>query len=105
MPLVSREKSLMFNVGQCTGCRICELICSMTCYGEYNPRRSHIRLLRNREMDVGMVALDPTCNYCGQCVEWCPNQALEFVSLQEAAILRKRGGFTALPAVSIERTD
>lgn len=101
MTSVAGDQSLMFDADRCTGCRICELICSMTCHGEYNPRRSHIRLLRNREMDVGMVALDPGCNFCGSCAEWCPHQALEFVSLQQAAILRRQGRIGKLPAVSI----
>lgn len=104
MPSVHLKKSLLFDADRCTGCRICELICSMTCYGEYNPRRSHIRLLRNREMDVKVAALDAVCDFCGRCVEWCPNQVLEFVSLPEAAIARKKLRMGKVPAVSLNRT-
>jgi ferredoxin len=61
----------------------------MTKYGEYNPKKSLIRLLRNREFDVNVIALDMSCDYCGACVEWCPNKILEFVGFPDAAIIRK----------------
>ena len=48
----SLNKTLIFNVGCCTGCKICELICSMAKHGEYNPKKSHIRILRNWETYV-----------------------------------------------------
>lgn len=48
----SLNKTLIFNVDCCTGCKICELICSMAKHGEYNPKKSHIRILRNWETDV-----------------------------------------------------
>ncbi len=101
----SLKRTLIFDADNCTGCKICELICSMTCHGEYNPRRSHIRLLRNREMDVMIAALDTDCNFCGSCVEWCPYDVLEFVTPQEAVLIRKQLCIGKMPAVSLSRSE
>ena len=30
----------------------------MVKFGEYNPQKSHIKLIRNREMDVNLVGID-----------------------------------------------
>ena len=84
--------------GKCTGCRVCELVCSMQKLGEYNPRKSYIRVLKNREMDVNIVSLDIRCDFCGVCVRWCPTDALSSVSLQEAAIIRKEDWPKIYPA-------
>jgi len=80
---------LIVDQGKCTGCKVCELVCSMAKQGEYNPRKSFIRVLRNREMDVNVITLGIRCDFCGQCIEWCPTKALRFVSFEEAAIIRK----------------
>lgn len=50
------NKYLIVDADNCSGCRICELICSMVKSGQYNPQKSHIKLIRNREMDVNVVA-------------------------------------------------
>ncbi len=83
------DKVLVVDSGKCTGCRVCELVCSMAKQGEYNPRKSFIRLLRNREMDVNVITLVIDCDFCGKCMEWCPTKALNFVTYEEAAIIRK----------------
>ena len=83
------EEVLIVDTGKCTGCSVCELVCSMAKHGEYNPRRSYIRVMRNREMDVNVVALSVRCDFCGHCVQWCSTNALCFVSFEEAAIIRK----------------
>jgi len=89
---------MIVDGGKCTGCRVCELVCSMQKLGEYNPRKSYIRVLKNREMDVNIVSLDIRCDFCGVCVRWCPTNALSSVSLQEAAIIRKEDWPKIYPA-------
>ena len=87
---MNRDKVLIVEQEKCTGCKICELICSMTKFGEYNPKKSHIRLIRNRELDVNIIALDTGCDSCGECVDWCPSRILEFVDFPQAAVIRSR---------------
>jgi len=93
------EKALIVDADKCTGCKVCELICSMAKYGEYNPRKSYIRVLKNRDMDVNIVTLDQRCDFsCNLCVEGCLPGAIKFVSLEEAAILRKANRIGIFPA-------
>jgi len=86
---------------KCTGCRICELVCSMAKHRAYNPRGAYIRVLTNREMDMNVVALKIACDFCGECIEGCPTKALKFVSFEQAAIIRKENnsGIRIAPVV------
>ena len=99
------ERTLMIEMEKCTGCRICELICSMEKRGEYNPQKSYIRVLRNREMDVNIPVLDVRCDLCNKCVEWCPTKTLSFVSWEEASILRKENKPGIMPAIKRAPTE
>ena len=91
------EKMLIVDADKCTGCRVCELVCSMEKLGEYNPKKSYIKVIRNMEMDVNIIALDIRCDFCDKCVEWCLPGALKFVSLEEAAISRKKDKIGSFP--------
>ena len=62
---------------ECTGCRECEVVCSLYHYGECNPERSAIRV--NRTEKDGLVEPVPVvCQQCERatCVEACPTEAL-----------------------------
>ena len=83
------EKEIVFDADRCTGCRICELACSMTKHGEYAPKKSLIRLMTNEEAEVYIPALDIRCDFCGDCVRACSRNALRIVKVEEAIILMK----------------
>ena len=61
----------------CTGCRTCEVVCSLHHFGECNPERSAIRVIR-REKDGLVFSLPLVCQQCRQtpCAEACPSEAL-----------------------------
>lgn len=80
------EKVLIVNADQCTGCKVCELTCSMAKFGEFNPRKSYIKVLRNKLMDVNIVALSPKCDQCNQCVDACLPNAIYFVDMDNAIV-------------------
>lgn len=92
------EKVLIIDGEKCTGCRVCELICSSAKSGEYNPEKSRIKVLRNMELDVNIPVISPKCDFCGKCTEWCFTKAISFVSWEEAAILRKKTKIGHFPA-------
>ncbi len=60
----------------CTGCRICELVCSLHHYGVINPKRSRIRVYRVEDRHKIR-----TCRHCPErkCVAACPTGALTIV--------------------------
>lgn len=98
--------NLIINSDVCTGCRLCELVCSLVKAGECNPAKARIhnetylmegmrvpRVCINcdepacaqacawgaiiKEEDTGRVRLDSDyCQDCGLCVEACPYGAI-----------------------------
>jgi carbon-monoxide dehydrogenase iron sulfur subunit len=61
----------------CTGCKTCEVVCSLHHFGECNPERSAIRVIR-REKGGLVFSLPLVCQQCepAPCVEACPSEAL-----------------------------
>jgi anaerobic carbon-monoxide dehydrogenase iron sulfur subunit len=95
------EQVLIVDNDRCTGCEICAMTCSMTKFGEYNPQKSHIKVIKNWYLDVNIPSIDMGCDYCGRCVEWCPTAALKIVSMEEAAKIRKVNRLGTFPAPRI----
>ncbi|MBW1823756.1 MAG: 4Fe-4S dicluster domain-containing protein [Deltaproteobacteria bacterium] len=69
------EKLLLFDVGKCTGCRTCEMACSLIQTGICNPANSRRRTLHFNEdiLDVSMQ-----CQQCDDpaCMNTCPAEAI-----------------------------
>lgn len=68
---------LTVDTDRCTGCRTCELACSLHNYGECNPARSRISVIRTQE--DGLIATIPVvCQQCAKplCLNMCPSDAL-----------------------------
>lgn len=69
------EMILIVNHDKCTGCRLCEMACSVTHTGVNNPSRSRIHVIKWPREGFELPML------CQQCVEApcsavCPNDAL-----------------------------
>ena len=133
-------KTLYIDHQKCTGCRLCELVCSVSHDGISNPARSRIRVMKweaeglfipmscqqcqdapcmavcpmkaiSRDEEMGLVSIDYNacigcrtcigacpfgamsfhlkekqvfkCDLCDgepQCVEWCPEEALDYTT-------------------------
>lgn len=61
----------------CTGCRFCELICSLYHEGVVNPLKARLRVVKSDlRTDVPIVCTQ--CVACGEdcCVEICPQEAI-----------------------------
>lgn len=67
-------KVLVVDPEKCTGCRLCELVCSVFHTGASNPSRSRIRVVKWEAIGV---YLPMTCQNCETpfCVEVCPTKA------------------------------
>ena len=67
-------KVLMIDHEKCTGCRQCEMVCSVFHNGASNPSRSRIKVVKWEHMGF---YLPMTCQNCEKpfCVEVCPTKA------------------------------
>lgn len=85
-------KALIVDAEKCTGCCVCELICSSYHYGEYNPKKSFIKIFKNEEMCINIPLLSVRCDLCNgeeMCTKWCPERILTFTPWNEVAKQRK----------------
>jgi Fe-S-cluster-containing hydrogenase component 2 len=67
-------KIVTVNSDKCTGCRSCELACSLKNSGEFNPVRARIQVIGFDEL----FCLPVTCFQCEKpyCAEVCPTGAI-----------------------------
>lgn len=65
------------DADRCTGCRCCELACSLRNYGECNPSRSRIFVARS-QVDGVISSVPVLCQQCEEalCMTMCPANAL-----------------------------
>ncbi|AEF94783.1 4Fe-4S ferredoxin iron-sulfur binding domain-containing protein [Desulfotomaculum nigrificans CO-1-SRB] len=77
------SKVLSIDPSLCTGCHRCEMWCSMTKYGEINPSRSNVYVIRREPaVDVPLV-----CIQCGICIDVCPTGALKRDGSTDAVVV------------------
>ncbi len=87
---------LIVNTIRCTGCQICEISCSLEKEGICNPQLSRIRVLRQDTLAVYIPVISTDCDLCGRCIKLCPTEAIRFVEMDEAVLLRKKMSIEAL---------
>jgi carbon-monoxide dehydrogenase iron sulfur subunit len=79
-------KILMINHEKCTGCRLCELVCSVSHDGVSNPARSRINIIK---WEAEGLYIPMSCQQCedAPCMTICPvkaisrDQALDYVKI------------------------
>ena len=66
-------KFIFSDTDRCTGCGLCEIICSWHKEGVFNPLKSRIRTVR-----LGFADIAAACRMCEDppCVPQCPSRAL-----------------------------
>ena len=69
-------KVIKINHERCTGCRLCELVCSVRHSSVSNPMRSRIRVVK---WESEGVSIPITCQQCedAPCAASCPRKALK----------------------------
>jgi len=64
-------RRIYVDINRCTGCRICELICSFEHYNVFNPKKARIRVFRRDSVEEVSY-----CRQCGECIEVCPEEVI-----------------------------
>jgi carbon-monoxide dehydrogenase iron sulfur subunit len=68
---------LILDEKKCTGCRICELICSATHQGVFNTGKTHLKIIVGATKTTIKKQLK-SCTLCLSCAESCPAGAISF---------------------------
>ena len=70
------QKKLAVVPERCSGCRICELVCSITHFGVNNPKKSAIRVMSLYPQPV--IRMPIVCRQCKvpKCGDNCPTNAI-----------------------------
>lgn len=96
------EKVLMIDFEKCTGCRQCELVCSVSHDGISNPSRSRINVVK---WEAEGLYIPVSCQQCedAPCMTVCPVKAisreksLDYVKVDYDVCIGCRACVTACP--------
>lgn len=66
---------IIINEEKCTGCRICQLVCSLLYQKKFSPNDAYIQILNIYELTPKISFLEG-CTKCGQCAKHCLYGAL-----------------------------
>jgi Fe-S-cluster-containing hydrogenase component 2 len=71
LPKLPPSSRLIVSPEDCIGCRICELMCSLHHYGEFNPSLALLRVFKN---PLTGIYIPETCSQCAvpACYYACP---------------------------------
>lgn len=81
----------------CTGCRLCQLVCSLENTNEFNPKKANINVAHIDEQGIYIPVVDCDSYDCScksengvpKCVQVCAPGALIYSTIDEAAEMKK----------------
>ena len=65
------------NAENCSGCKMCQLICSFIYTRKFNPLKSRIVIEEPNTTEPFSITFTDECNDCGFCVRYCFYDALK----------------------------
>jgi len=66
---------------KCVGCKVCEIICSLTHEGVCGPTLSKIRVQYDLFTGNAEIVITKNCDLCKgetECLKWCPSGVLRY---------------------------
>jgi ferredoxin len=72
----AREFPIQAYPEKCTGCRTCQVMCSIRNLEEFNPLKSYIIVARDHGIRTTFLNFTDDCTWCGYCARFCPYGAL-----------------------------
>jgi len=85
------ERVLFFSPERCSGCKRCEMACSLHNAKVCDPAKSFIHALIHPRLGTPSLVLDDGCQSCGACVVICNLNALKLSPEAEWGDLLKEG--------------
>lgn len=81
---------IVIDYNKCTGCRACEMVCSLNKWGECNSERSCIRNIRTEEGGIN-TTIPVVCQQCENpfCEAVCPVEAISRDPITSALIVNR----------------
>lgn len=80
--------SLKLDPANCIGCRLCQLACSATKEGVFNPELARLKIVSVYD-ESGLNIKSSVCTLCLACVSACPAEAIAYenerLSFRESA--------------------
>lgn len=82
------QKSLIVDQSKCTGCRTCEMACSLHHEKKCSPLLSRIRIIK---FEARGENYPNVCSHCTkpQCVSACPQGAIQLNSVTGAVVINE----------------
>lgn len=71
------KKILVIDYEKCSGCRMCEVVCSWRHKDGFNPAKSRIQIVTLREKSVDIPIICQQCDKA-MCMESCQPKAISF---------------------------
>lgn len=70
-------KRIVWDMAKCTGCRVCEAVCSLVKEGEFNPVKARGKVVRTVERSI-LHKVRVACLQCEEpnCMAVCPTKAI-----------------------------
>lgn len=75
------KKFLNVNHAVCTGCRLCELACSMAKENRFAPNKARIKVHLVGVPEVPVPVISRHCDACGGkpvCLKYCPSGCITY---------------------------
>ncbi|MBI2868381.1 MAG: hypothetical protein HYX96_00960 [Chloroflexi bacterium] len=76
MSVKTRFRKVVPHGERCCGCHTCETICSLVNDGTCQPAIARLRVEFDQFTGDAQIEVGPRCTLCGECIKWCPTQAL-----------------------------
>lgn len=94
------KKEFIIDSNSCSGCKLCELICSLRKKGSFNPKKAYIKIVRNFKYKVYIPVFTLSCDSCGgtpACAGICPTKSITYTDEETAVLeINKAGKYPVL---------